>query len=252
MPSLLWLDYVSYTVLIFASYAFAGWILETLYRSFTQQQIVNPGFLKGPFLPLYGSFTLLVAITNPWMSNLAWEWQFLYFMVLSTALEYISGLCLERFFHLRLWDYSDIPLNFQGQIAIPYSLLWGALGLVFANFIQLHFGYFLLHVPSNARIVLATIFILYLMWDITQSAILLRRLEQIVDIFRQNRGHHSHERLMLLFRPFRRLLSTYPKLRHTVDETVSLLQAKQDSAEQFVKRQSRRILGQIKGDKHWT
>jgi predicted RND superfamily exporter protein len=32
MTDLLWLDYVSYTVLTFASYAFAGWILETLYR----------------------------------------------------------------------------------------------------------------------------------------------------------------------------------------------------------------------------
>ncbi|HBW34009.1 putative ABC transporter permease [Desulfosporosinus sp. BICA1-9] len=248
MPSLFWLDYISYTVLTFASYAFAGWILETLYRSLTQQQIVNPGFLKGPFLPLYGSFTLLVAITDPWLSNLAWEWRFLYFIVLSTALEYVSGLCLERFFHLQLWDYSDTPLNFQGQIALPFSLLWGVLGLIFANFIHPHFGYFLLRVPSTSRIVLATIFILYLMWDIIQSTILLRRLEQIVDIFRQDRGRQSHERFVLLFRPFRRLLSTYPKLRHTVSETVSLLQTKQDSVEQFVKRQSRRILGQNKGD----
>jgi uncharacterized membrane protein len=87
MTDLLWLDYVSYTVLTFASYAFAGWILETLYRSLTQQQIVNPGFLKGPFLPLYGSFTLLVAITDPWLSNLAWEWRFIYFIVLSTTSE---------------------------------------------------------------------------------------------------------------------------------------------------------------------
>ncbi|MFZ3101061.1 MAG: putative ABC transporter permease [Desulfitobacteriaceae bacterium] len=248
MTDLLWLDYVSYSVLTFASYAFAGWILETLYRSFTQQQIVNPGFLKGPFLPLYGSFTLLAAITDPWLSNLAWEWRFLYFIVLSTALEYVSGLCIERFFHLRLWDYSDTPLNFQGQIALPFSLLWGVLGLIFASFIHPRFYSYLLSIPTTPRIVLALIFMLYLVWDIIQSTILLHRLEQIVDIFQQNRRRQSYERFVLLFRPFRRLLSTYPKLRQTVSETVSLLQAKQDSAEQFVKRQSRRILGQIKGD----
>jgi len=236
MIDLLWLDYVSYTVLTFASYAFAAWILETLYRSFTQQQLVNPGFLKGPFLPIYGSFTVFVAITDPWLSNLAWEWRFLYYIVLSTALEYVSGLGLERFFHLQLWDYSDTPLNFQGKIALPFSLLWGALGLIFADFIHPHFGYFLLLVPSTSRIVLAAIFILYLLWDIIQSTILLSRLEQIVAIFQQNRGSQSHERFVVLFQPFRRLFSTYPKLRHTVRETVSLLQVKQDSAEQFVKR----------------
>ena len=165
MTDLLWLDYVSYTVLTFASYAFSGWMLETLYRSFTQQQIVNP---------------------------------------------------IDRFFHLQLWDYCDTPLNLQGQIALPFSLLWGVLGLIFANFIHPHFGYFLLQVP--------------------------------VDIFRQDRGRQSQDRFVLLFQPFRRLLSTYPKLRHMVNETVSLLQSKQDSVEQFVKRQSRRILGQINGD----
>ncbi|MHB8073366.1 putative ABC transporter permease [Desulfosporosinus fructosivorans] len=248
MPNLFWLDYVSNMVLTFASYAFAGWILETLYRSYTQQQLVNPGFLKGPFLPLYGSFTLLVAITEPLLSNLAWGWQFLYFVVLSTVLEYVSGLCLRRFFHLQLWDYSNTPLNFQGQIALPFSLIWGVLGLIFANFIHPNFSYFLFHMPSSSRIVLAAIFILYLMWDIIQSTILLRRLEQIVDIFQQNHGLQSYERFLLLFRPFQRLLSTYPKLRQTVNETVSLLQAKQDSVEEYVKAQSRRILDQIKGD----
>jgi len=244
MLSLLWLDHFSYAVLTFASYAFAGWILESAYRSLTQQHIVNPGFLKGPFLPLYGSFTLLVAITDPWISNLAWEWRFIYFVVLSTALEYVSGLCLERFFHLQLWDYRDTPLNFQGRVALPFSLLWGALGLIFADFIHPRFNFYLLGIPSTPRVVLAIIFMFYLVWDIIQSTILLHRLEQMVTAFQQSRGHPSHERLVLLFRPFRRLLSTYPKLRHTASETVSLLQAKQDSVEQFVKRQRQKILGQ--------
>ncbi|GAB6172173.1 putative ABC transporter permease [Paradesulfitobacterium aromaticivorans] len=248
MLSLLWLDHFSYTVLTFASYAFAGWILESAYRSLTQQHIVNPGFLKGPFLPLYGSFTLLVAMTDPWISDLAWEWRFIYFVVLSTALEYVSGLCLERFFHLQLWDYSDTPLNFQGRIALPFSLIWGVLGLVFARFIHPQFHDYLLGIPSSPKIILAFIFIIYLVWDIIQSTILLHRLKRIVDIFQQNHTLQSHERLVVLFRPFRRLLSTYPKLRHTLNETVSLLQAKQDSVEQFVKRQRQKILGQNKED----
>jgi len=185
MANLLWFEYISYAVLTFASYAFAGWILESLYRSLTQQQVVNPGFLKGPFLPLYGTFTLLVTIADPWLSNLAWEWQFIIFVTLSTALEYVSGLCLECFFHLQLWDYHDTPLSFQGRIALPYSLLWGVLGLIFVNFIHLRFEYYLLHVPLTPKIMLAIIFMTYFIWDIIQSTILLHRLELIVDVFQQ-------------------------------------------------------------------
>jgi uncharacterized membrane protein len=174
MANILWFEYISYPILTFAFYAFAGWILESLYRSLTQQQVVNPGFLKGPFLPIYGTFTLLVAIADPWLANLAWEGQFMIFVVLSTALEYFSSLFLEWFFHLQLWDYYEIPLNFQGRIALPYSLLWGVLGLIFASFIHPQFEYYLLQVPLILRIILAIIFMTYFIWDVIQSIILHR------------------------------------------------------------------------------
>ncbi|KLU59028.1 hypothetical protein CEB3_c50480 [Peptococcaceae bacterium CEB3] len=232
MPSSLLLlgpDGFSYAILTFASYAFAGWILETLYRSLSEKRLVNPGFLKGPFLPLYGSFGLLATLTSPWVSALGWEGRFLYFVVLSTTLEYISGLCLEHLFHLRLWDYQNTPLNFQGRVALPYSLLWGALGIFLSSVIQPRFSFSLLGMPSTLRFVLSLIFIVYLIWDVIQSSLLLRRLALIIIAFERNHGHRSYERLVLILRPFRRLLSSYPKLRDAVSEIISLIQAKHDS-----------------------
>lgn len=179
MANFLWFEYNSYLVLTFAFYAFGGWVMESLYRSLTQRHFINPGFLKGPFLPIYGIFTLLVTIAGPWLFNLTWKWQFIVFVVLSTALEYVTSLCLDRFFHLRLWDYSDTPLNFQGRIALPYSLLWGILGLIFAHFIHPWFKYNLLYVPLMLRIFLAIIFIIYFIWDIIKS-ISLHRIQCIV------------------------------------------------------------------------
>lgn len=179
MSNLLWFEYISNIILAFASYAFAGWILESLYRSLIRQQVINPGFIKGPFLPIYGTFTLLVTIAYPWLVNLAWEWQFVIFIVLSTALEYISSLFLDWYFRLKLWDYYDIPLNFQGRIALPYSLLWGVLGLIFANFIHPWFKYNLLQVPLMLRIILAAIFLTYFIWDVMQS-IILHRIQRLV------------------------------------------------------------------------
>lgn len=39
-----------------------------------------------------------------------------------TAIEYVCGTIWNRSY--RVWDYRHIPLNLQGQICLPYSLLW--------------------------------------------------------------------------------------------------------------------------------
>ena len=44
-----------------------------------------------------------------------------------TAVELGAGLLLNR--RYGIWDYRDMPLNFRGQICLPYSLLWLPVGL---------------------------------------------------------------------------------------------------------------------------
>lgn len=39
-----------------------------------------------------------------------------------TAGELATGLVLNR--DHRIWDYRELPLNFMGQICLPFSLLW--------------------------------------------------------------------------------------------------------------------------------
>ena len=39
-----------------------------------------------------------------------------------TAVELGVGLLANR--RYTVWDYRDMPLNFKGQICLPYSLLW--------------------------------------------------------------------------------------------------------------------------------
>ena len=39
-----------------------------------------------------------------------------------TAVELAAGLLVNR--HYTVWDYRNVPMNFLGQICLPYSLLW--------------------------------------------------------------------------------------------------------------------------------
>lgn len=47
-----------------------------------------------------------------------------------TLLELVSGIVLNLWLGLGIWDYSNMPFNFLGQICLPFSLLWVALSVV--------------------------------------------------------------------------------------------------------------------------
>ncbi|MBE5954008.1 MAG: hypothetical protein E7257_07585 [Lachnospiraceae bacterium] len=46
-----------------------------------------------------------------------------------TVLELITGFIVNVYLKLEVWDYSNINLNYKGQICLLYSLLWSLLGL---------------------------------------------------------------------------------------------------------------------------
>jgi len=235
-------------ILTFSFYAFAGWIIEALYRSIQQRRMVNPGFLAGPFLPIYGLFATMATLSSGLISHLAWEWQFAWFVFLSTLLEYVAGWFFERFFHLQLWDYHSSPFNFQGRIALFYSMLWGILGLVFHLILQPAVQLQMLRIPIAIRPILAFILTAYIIGDIIHSSLLLRRLEHFVVMFQE---HYERLELTLFnsaFSPYRRLLHTYPKMRHTVSEKMTLLYAKQEALEHFLKLQRKKFFNSDRGN----
>lgn len=44
--------------------------------------------------------------------------------LITTAVEFAVGLFDNIIMHWHVWDYSDMPLNFMGQICLPFSCLW--------------------------------------------------------------------------------------------------------------------------------
>lgn len=48
-----------------------------------------------------------------------------------TAAEFIYGLIFNVYLKKNIWNYSNIPFNFMGQICILYSVFWCILSIVF-------------------------------------------------------------------------------------------------------------------------
>ena len=67
-------------------------------------------------------------------SYLEWEMPLTSQMFLSggiiTVIEFAAGLLLNVKLGLGIWDYSDIPYNFMGQICLSYFALWQFLSIV--------------------------------------------------------------------------------------------------------------------------
>jgi len=56
--------------------------------------------------------------------------QMLICCIMITAVEFLSGLILNEYFGLAIWDYSHMPFNIRGQICLPFTIAWYFLSLV--------------------------------------------------------------------------------------------------------------------------
>lgn len=122
-------------VLFFYIYCFLGWVFESTYVSIMEHHLVNRGFLKGPFLPIYGSGALCVLIvTIPFRDNI--PLMCLSGMAAATLLEYVTGAAMEKLFHVRYWDYTGKFLNINGHICLMSMLCWGAMTLLVVDVLQ--------------------------------------------------------------------------------------------------------------------
>lgn len=116
---------------IFISGAIVGWCIEFFWRRFFDEtkRWGNPGFLNGPWLPVYGFGTvILFQISKLGISILYLP---IIFLVTLTILEFLAGIVFINFFNIRLWDYRKNRFNIKGIICPLYSLFWGILGTFF-------------------------------------------------------------------------------------------------------------------------
>ena len=125
-----------------------GWGIEVLYRRYKRSNVtkkwVNPGFLTGPWLPLYG-FGLCGLYLMAGLEGTALIQQmtvgskillFAGMALVMTLLEYIAGLIFIKGMNIKLWDYSNEPFNLQGIMCLRFSIYWAILGAMY---------YFLIH-----------------------------------------------------------------------------------------------------------
>lgn len=114
-----------------------GWIIEFFFRRFvSQKKWVNPGFLMGPYLPIYGfGVIILYGVSNIsfGIQSQAWDIVVRIFIigVGMTLVEFIAGLIFIKALKIKLWDYSNRKGNIMGIICPLFSFLWLIVGSLY-------------------------------------------------------------------------------------------------------------------------
>ena len=120
-----------------------GWVVELLFRHFVslakgKNRWVNPGFLAGPCLPIYGFGLSILYFMSCFGDMLPIENSILKAViivlseaVIMTLVELIAGEIFIIRMKIRLWDYTRQWGNYKGIICPLFSAIWGLVGAAY-------------------------------------------------------------------------------------------------------------------------
>ncbi len=141
---------------LFYFYSFCGWCWESVYVSVLEKRVVNRGFMRGPFLPLYGcGGIMMLVVSKPFYDNFLLV--YIAGCIGATVLEYLTGVIMETLFKVRYWTYDHKKFNYKGYICLESSLFWGVCTVVFSHFLQLPIEKVLLMLPMGFVSVTTTV-----------------------------------------------------------------------------------------------
>ena len=157
-------------IMIFMIMSVGGWIWEVSLHLITDGEFVNRGVLHGPWLPIYGTGSVLILmLLYRYRRNPALEFS----MVIAVCglVEYFTGYFLELIHGgQKWWDYTGYFLNFHGRVCAEGLLVFGVGGMMIVYVIAPLLDRLIRKLPSRL-LVLLSVFLL--------SALLADRLYSI-------------------------------------------------------------------------
>lgn len=161
----------------FFIYAFLGWCAEVVFAAARKGTFVNRGFLNGPLCPIYGvGLVAVVALLAPVQDSLGLL--YLGAVLLTSAIELVTGFLMEKLFHQRWWDYSTMPFNIGGYVCLLFSLIWGLACVLIADVVHPLVAGFVAHIPTKLGWPLLIVFLAIMAADYAVTIACVRKLNR--------------------------------------------------------------------------
>lgn len=120
-----------------SEYLFLWAVGGSIYYSF---EMVFRGFSHWSMFILGGICFVFFAVQG---KVLLWQdplWlQIIRCMVFVTSMEFITGIIVNKWLHMHVWDYSRLPFHLFGQICIPFIIIFSglaAIGIILSGYLM--------------------------------------------------------------------------------------------------------------------
>ena len=202
--------------LYFMIYSMIGWIIEEVVTLVGKKKLVNRGMLLGPYLPIYGTGTLIVLLiigdnTSDYIAV------FLKSVAICSILEYLTSYVMEKIYNIRWWDYSEIPFNINGRICLRTMIPFGLLGLLVIYFVQPQVVMLVDKLSLIGLYVLASVLLTIFVIDNIVSTLVLNKIKAQVKCERKDNTDKAHKYIDEWLREnmylYQRIRNSFPKFK---------------------------------------
>ena len=101
-------------LIIFFIFGSIYYLIEILFRGYSFPSMFIVGGLCG----------LLIGLINEKSPKMPMLIQMMLGAIIVTLIEFLVGYILNIILGLNIWDYSNLPCNFMGQICLQFSCCW--------------------------------------------------------------------------------------------------------------------------------
>lgn len=251
------LDLVANIILTFFIFSFGGWLFEGAISLFRDHEIVNRGFLNGPYCPIYGEGALLFMILMLWTDR---PLELFFFGGLfACVLEYFVSWLLEKLYKARWWNYSNWPFNINGRICLYGFIIFGLFSSLMP-FMKKGTDWLIGLIPSNHRLIVALILLAIFIIDVIYSnRVALKFTKSLQKTQKQltanfplniiNKGKRTilylklgDKKITLLNWQQRRILNAFPNFKSNYDKAFNeIMRRRQERITHFQKNRYKPI-----------
>lgn len=234
----------------FILFSLFGYIAEMTMCIIVDRKITNRGFLCGPIIPIYGvgSLFLILFLDQFKKEPLV---VFIFGMLITTALEYLTSYLLEKIFHNRWWDYSQNKYNVNGRICLLNTSLFGFGSLAIIYLFNPMFDSFLNQMNTYAIITISIISFVIFVLDVIYSCVVAYNLRNQIIIFSELKNEKLAKIPGMLERMLKRkgnqikkypnrLLKAFPYLRKSNEKEFEIVKKIQDSTKKSKKKKRKK------------
>jgi uncharacterized membrane protein len=202
--------------------------MEMIVTLAKDKEIVNRGFLIGPYCPIYGvcsiAMILLLSKTNDPILL------FILSIIICSVGEYLTSYLMEKIFKARWWDYSKIKFNINGRICLRNCLAFGILGFLVVKYINVSINNLYLNLSTiSLNIIFYSLLIIFVS-DLIISFNVINKVKKmsIKYVNLDNTKEITEKVRKILSKKLlpRRLLSAYPNVKFLIKEKINNLKSK--------------------------